>query len=80
MSPLLNERRKALGNLGKADGRTKTIANGIYVVKGAASKAGTKLTRERIAGNFRSLYRRPTVPPRGEHQSCLKFGPFSCII
>lgn len=55
MNPRPNNRRKTLG---KADGRTKKIANGVYVVKGAAPKAGTKLTQERIAGNFRSLNRR----------------------
>lgn len=56
MSPPPNKRNKAPG---EAHSRTKKLANGVYVVKGAAPKAGTKLTRERIADNFRSLNRRP---------------------
>ena len=35
--------------------REVEIDRGVYVVKGAAPKAGTKLTRERIKANFRSL-------------------------
>ncbi len=43
----------------KRSKREVEIDRGVYVVKGAAPKAGTKLTRERISGNFRSLNRRP---------------------
>ena len=39
-------------------GREVQIDRGVYVVKGAAPKAGTKLTPERIAEDFRVLNRR----------------------
>jgi hypothetical protein len=42
----------------KRSKRQVEIYRGVYVVKGAAPKAGTRLTRERISGNFRSLNRR----------------------
>jgi hypothetical protein len=42
----------------KGSKREVEIGRGVYVVKGAAPKAGTKLTRDRITGNFRSLNRR----------------------
>lgn len=35
--------------------RTISTDKGVYVVKGAAPKAGTKLTRERITGHLKSL-------------------------
>lgn len=43
----------------KSSRREVEIDRGVYVVKGVAPKAGTKLTRERISRNFRSLNRRP---------------------
>ena len=42
-------------NKKKSRRREVEIDRGVYVVEGAAPKAGTKLTRDRIAGNFRSL-------------------------
>ncbi|MBA2534555.1 MAG: hypothetical protein H0V21_06055 [Rubrobacter sp.] len=35
--------------------REVEIDRGVYVVKGVAPKAGTKLTRDRIKADFRSL-------------------------
>ena len=35
--------------------REVEIDRGVYVVEGAAPKAGTKLTRERVEADFRSL-------------------------
>ena len=42
-------------NKKKSRRREVEIDRGVYVVKGAAPKAGTKLTRDRIADNFRFL-------------------------
>lgn len=39
----------------KSPRREVEIDRGVYVVKGAAPKAGTKLTRDRISSNFRAL-------------------------
>jgi len=42
----------------KRSKREVEIDRGVYVVKGAAPKAGTRLTHERISETFRSLNRR----------------------
>ena len=39
----------------KSTRREVEIDRGVYVVKGAAPKAGTKLTPERVKADFRSL-------------------------
>jgi hypothetical protein len=38
--------------------RTVAIGKGVYVVKGAAPKSGTRLTKSRISQHFRSLNHR----------------------
>ncbi|MGH3144789.1 MAG: hypothetical protein ACRDTR_03210 [Rubrobacter sp.] len=50
----------------KSVARTRSIGKGVYVVKGAAPKAGTRLTRDRIADNFRSLNRGEARPGLSE--------------
>lgn len=50
----------------KTGARTRSIGKGVYVVKGAAPKAGTRLTRDRIAANFRSLNRGGARPGLSE--------------
>ncbi len=50
MSPKSNERKEE-----RSQRREVEIDRGVYVVKGAAPKAGTKLTRDRVSDNFRSL-------------------------
>ncbi len=52
MGPQPDKKRK------KGSKREVEIGRGVYVVKGAAPKVGTRLTRDRITGNFRSLNRR----------------------
>ncbi len=47
MSPRSNKKKNSR--------REVEIDRGVYVVKGAAPRAGTKLTRERVKANFRSL-------------------------
>ncbi len=47
MSSQPNERKRSR--------REVEIDRGVYVVKGVAPRAGTKLTRDRITGKFRSL-------------------------
>lgn len=53
---------------GRSRRREVEIDRGVYVVEGAAPEAGTKLTRERISDNFRSLNRHgrgsPSEGPR----------------
>lgn len=39
----------------KRSKREVEIDRGVYVVKGAAPKTGTRLTRERVTDDFRSL-------------------------
>lgn len=45
--------------------REVEIARGVYVVEGAAPETGTKLTRDRIFDNFRSLNRHGRARPAG---------------
>lgn len=45
--------------------RRVAIDKGVYVVKGAAPKSGTRLTSKRISANFRSLNRRSRTNPAG---------------
>lgn len=48
MSPKSNKKRRS-------PRREVEVDRGVYVVEGAAPKAGTKLTRERVRADFRSL-------------------------
>ncbi len=41
----------------KGSGREVQIDKGVYIIKGAAPKAGTKLTHEQITADFRFLNR-----------------------
>jgi hypothetical protein len=50
------------GKKKKGSEREVEIDRGVYVVKSAALKAGTHLTRDRLNGNFRSPNRRGMWP------------------